>query len=207
MLPKHLFVQNYHTDPQYPQLFTKIRNSNTTYIEKASAHLQINHGVYIDIFPLDGYPNEDAEQKKMEKRKRYYKFLSECSFDFERSYKAELVTNTLRLFQIQKRNTKILAKYEELISKYKTDDSEMICNHGNWQGRREYAAKEQYGEGSVATFEGLNVRIPEKYDEYLTQKYGDWRTDLPEEQKRGHHYYEICDVSKSYMNYRKTYFI
>ena len=202
MLPEHLFVQNYHTDPQYPQLFTKIRNSNTTYIEKASANLSINHGVYIDIFPLDGYPKEEIEQEKIEKKKRYYKFLSECSCDFERSHKAELVTNALRLFQIQKRNRKVLTKYEEMISKYRIEDSEIICNHGNWQGRREYAAKEQYGEGAFATFEGLKVRIPEKYDEYFTQKYGDWRSDLPKEQKVGHHYYKIFDMNKSYLDYK-----
>ena len=51
--------------------------------------------------------------------------------------------------------------------------------------------------------EGLNVRIPERYDEYLTQKYGDWCADIPEEEKVGHHYYEIMDTTRPYTDYVK----
>ena len=47
-----------------------------------------------------------------------------------------------------------------------------------------------------------NVYEVISYDDYLTQKYGDWRADLPEEQKRGHHYYEIFDMNRSYLDYK-----
>jgi len=57
------------------------------------------------------------------------------------------------------------------------------------------------GNGTFVSFEGLNVRVPEKYDEYLTQKYGDWRADLPKEEQVGHHYYDICDLERSYKEY------
>jgi hypothetical protein len=77
------------------------------------------------------------------------------------------------------------------------------CNHGNWQGKLEYAPRWQYGKGVWATFEGLRVRVPEAADAYLTQKYGDWRADLPDEQKVGHHFYEVCDLEKSYTYYMK----
>ena len=49
--------------------------------------------------------------------------------------------------------------------------------------------------------EGLKVRIPENYDAYLTQKYGDWRADLPEDQKVGHHYAEVIDLNRPYTDY------
>ena len=45
-------------------------------------------------------------------------------------------------------------------------------------------------------FEGLPVRVPQRYEEYLKQKYGDWRADPPKEKQVGHHYYTVCDVSK-----------
>lgn len=38
-------------------------------------------------------------------------------------------------------------------------------------------------------------------DEYLTQKYGDWRADLPEDQKVGHHYAEVIDLNRPYTDY------
>lgn len=88
-----------------------------------------------------------------------------------------------------------------IIFYYSTETSAIWCNHGNWQGKLEYAPKEQYGDGTWATFEGLKVRIPEKYDEYLTQKYGDWRAELPAEQQVGHHYAEVIDLNRPYTDY------
>ena len=79
----------------------------------------------------------------------------------------------------------------------------MICNHGNWQKSLEYAPKEHYGQGTTAEFEGMTVRIPEQYDEYLTRKYGDWRAELPPEQRVGHHYYTLMDLDTPYTQVMK----
>ena len=62
--PNHLFVQNIKTEEEYTLNFTKIRNSNTTFIETSCGNLKINHGVYLDIFPLDGFPNNKLLQNK-----------------------------------------------------------------------------------------------------------------------------------------------
>ncbi len=35
LLPDNYFLQNYRTDPAFPQVFSKIRDSRTTFIEKA----------------------------------------------------------------------------------------------------------------------------------------------------------------------------
>jgi hypothetical protein len=67
----------------------------------------------------------------------------------------------------------------------------------------EYAQKAQYGKGADALFEGLKVKIPENFDEYLTQKYGNWKEDLPEDQKKGHHTYAKCDVETPYTLFLK----
>ena len=53
-LPEHIFLQTHNTDIEYPNCFAKLRNSDTTFIETSCKKLKINHGIYIDIFPLDG---------------------------------------------------------------------------------------------------------------------------------------------------------
>ena len=53
-LPGNMFLQTFFTDEQYPCAFAKIRNNDTTFIEKGLRKSNINHGIYIDIFPLDG---------------------------------------------------------------------------------------------------------------------------------------------------------
>lgn len=69
-LPDGLFLQNHHTEASFPQIFSKLRNSRTTYIEKSISALPINHGVYIDIFPLDEYPADRGAQRRLEFEKQ-----------------------------------------------------------------------------------------------------------------------------------------
>ena len=56
-LPEYYFLQTKDTDPEYPNNFAKIRDSRTTFLESSAKNLNINHGAYIDIFPLDNYPS------------------------------------------------------------------------------------------------------------------------------------------------------
>ena len=106
-----------------------------------------------------------------------------------------------KLFKMYDDTSKIISKYDKLVSSFPLEKSDLWCNYANSSSTNEYAPRSQYGEGAWAEFEGLKVRVPEKYDEYLTQKYGDWRADLPNEQQIGHHFYEICDLNRPYTDY------
>lgn len=205
LLPEYYFLQTYRTDKNFPHIFCKIRDSRTTYIEKSVAGIVMHHGVYIDVFPLDGYPEIPSEKLKLERKKRLLQAQIACVFQINAQYsrKAKLIVAVGRFLGFHKQTNRILQKLETLLAMYQTTDASIICNHGNWQGKLEYAPKEQYGKGSWTMFEGLKVRIPEKFDEYLTQKYGDWRSDPPKEEQIGHHFYEVCDLSKPYTEYLK----
>ncbi len=201
MLPEHLFLQNHHTEPRFPQLYSKLRNSNTTYIEKTAAAIPMNHGIFIDIFPLDGYPTGKLAQHWLELRKRLYQSMLLCAYDFPRGGVNRILCGTYRFLGLHRKSGKIAQKLNKCLSKYPVKGSELICNHGNWQGKLEYAPKWHYGNGAKADFQGLTSYVPESYDEYLRQKYGDWRADLPPEEQKGHHYHSICDVNTAYTYY------
>lgn len=205
LLPEGVFLQNNRTDPEYPFIFSKLRQSNTTFVEKALSQRNINHGVYIDVFPLDGYPNNSSLASQVEKEKRRYDLWLLCCLNFKGNWKTKLLTVAEKMLLLHRRASWFVNRLERHISQYQVGESYLWCNHGNWQGKREYAPREQYGSGIWATFEGLQIRIPEKYDEYLTQKYGDWRADLPEEKKTGHHYSLICDTERTYEDYIERY--
>lgn len=201
ILPEGYFLQNYKTDPAYPNAFAKLRNSNTTYIEKSAMDLKMNHGVYIDIFPLDGYPQEPKHRKKMAIKKKYYSILLSCVFKGNRTWRSRLAMWGCKALGCHKRTAKIVAKYEELISQYPVKDAKLICNHGTWYGDRDYIAAEFYGKGSDGVFEGLKVRLPEQCEQYLQALYGDWQQLPPPEKQVGHHYYQVCDTQKPYTEY------
>lgn len=64
LFPDHLFIQSIHSENDYLMCFAKLRNSHTTFIESSLRDFKINHGIYIDIFPLDFYPEKLSEHKR-----------------------------------------------------------------------------------------------------------------------------------------------
>ncbi len=202
-LPSHLFLQNYRTDKNFPHVFSKLRNSQTTLLESGSEHLEMNHGIYIDIFPLDGYPKEESEKIKLRKKKKYLTWKQYCTLKGDSPPRVVFRNKIFRILGYHKRTAKTLAKMDALISRWPTAQAEVWCNHGNWQGEREYAPKWHYGAGTKATFEGVEVIVPEQYDAYFTQKYGDWRADPPEDKQVSHHMQIAVDTKTPYTQYRK----
>ena len=202
LLPPELFLQNYKSDPAFPQIYSKLRNSQTTYIESLSSRIPMNHGVFIDIFPLDGFPEEEAQQKRIhEEKKKAWKKQS-CNYYYPRHYKrVRLQGFLLRLMGYHRRTAETVAALEKKLTQYPAQNAAILCNHGNSLSETEYSPRWHYGNGSWATFEGLPVRIPEHFDAYLTQKYGDWRAELPPEEQVGHHYFEVCDLHTPYTHY------
>lgn len=205
LLPKGVFLQNYRTDPAFPLLMSKLRASNTTYIEQDKADLPIHHGIFIDIFPIDGYPKGKAARWGLEWAKMTARWKYTCVLKYPKHYhKARLRNAFFKLLGYHKRTAAVLSRLERRFCRYLPEASDIWCNHGNWQGKLEYAPRWHYGKGTWAVFEDLQVRIPENYDAYLTQKYCQWRDDLPASQKRGHHPYTVCDTQKSYTEYIKA---
>lgn len=200
LLPKNIFVQDYRSDPEFPAVFAKLRDSGTTYIEKSASKLNINHGIYIDIFPLDGYPSKKSEQKKLEFKKKIYKRLLASAFYTDNTLK-RIMYLPLKIIGANKNTSKIVKKYTDMISSYKVENSTVLANHGNWQGILDYSPKNIFGKGRYAEFEGLRVVVPAMAEEYLAQKYGDIKKDPPKDEQVGHHYYSVMDTEKPYTEY------
>lgn len=186
LLPEHLKLQNIHNNKAFPLLMTKLVNTQTTLIETQFLQLPIHHGIFLDIFPLDGYPAGGWEGKLFELRKWTYNKMRCVAYRFG-----------YRVFCLNK----IMISYEKMLKKYPCKGSSLICNHGNWQGKLEYSPAEEYGQGAMGTFEGRPVRIPENYQGYFARKYGNWQEELPREQQVSHHNFSICDTTRPYKTY------
>lgn len=197
LLPEELFLQNFRTEPRFPQIFSKLRHSGTTYIESSAAKLPINHGVFLDIFPLDGYPKSPLARNILEYRKRLYASMLLSAFNVPGGALRKL----WRMLGIPGRTARVAMAYDRMIRRYPAENSEILCNHGNWQGKLDYTPAAHFGSGTWMRFEGLAVRVPEQYDTYLRRKYGDYTIDPPEAQQVGHHYHTVCDCTRPYTDY------
>ena len=69
----------------------------------------------------------------------------------------------------------------------------------------EIVKREYFGEGTKATFEGLEVVIPEKYDEFLTSIYGNYMKLPPLEKQVGKHNHAGYSLTIPYNEFKKNY--
>ena len=199
-LPMHLFFQTFETDPEYPTAFGKIRNSNTTYIEKASRKLKINHGVYIDVFPLDGVPNGKISQRIQRIKRIVYNISISRAYSLNdtpgrNAFKRLLIRIICLIYHDVK---KTIIKRDKLFRKYPYS---LSCEVSDLGGHCDILPKNVFGKGTIGVFEGVEVVLPEKYDEYLSKTYGDYMKLPPVEKRVGHHFYEIKDANRPYKDY------
>jgi lipopolysaccharide cholinephosphotransferase len=78
-------------------------------------------------------------------------------------------------------------KIDKLLKSQDVEKSQFIGNIMGAYRTREIVPKEFYGEGKFYTFEDMELRGLDLYDEYLTYTYGDYM-QLPPEDKRKTHF-------------------
>ncbi len=186
------FFQDYTTDPAFPSIYAKVRNSETTLIENGYKNIKdMNHGVFLDVFVADRY----KESRKNDLRKRIIKMCNNILLFQKVSNASKLQRAVARLFP-----TKILFKLVKKISEKM--DSE--------KGNNKYIMINQYvmpdgifDELISVPFETIEAKIPKKYDEMLTDMFGDYMK-LPKVQSRApKHITEMMSLTVPYETYIK----
>ena len=199
LLPEYYFLQTHYTDPEYFCSFAKIRDCRTTFVEKSMMHKRINHGVYIDIFPLDGFPMKSYERAIFLINNKIYNLrLSRDNYSPKRSLKWRLGAFVASI--LCPSLEKAWQKRDALYRSIPVETAEMISNLGNAWGKKEIMERSVFRTGIVKSFEGLEVTIPIDYDIYLTKLYGDYMTPPSEENRIPHHYCLLCDLENSYQS-------
>ena len=202
ILPDYYFLQNTKTDNGYLQNFSKIRDSRTTFIETTAKNHKINHGVYIDIFPLDGFVDNNKLQNNFFKTNSMLK--RRIGMEYYRHPSSQTLKYKLGRFLLKLLYPSIkyvLEKRDRLYEKYRGD--RLVANHGSAWGKKEIFPKEWYSDGVVLKFEECDVMAPKEWDKILTQVYGDYMTPPPEDKRSGHHYTDIIDLENPYTKYVK----
>jgi len=199
-LPEHLFIQTHRTDPAYPNNFAKIRNSNTAFIESAVKDIPINHGVFVDVFPLDRC-EEKKKRKRFEALNTLYGLRLYLVFSLERPRRLRTTLFNTALKILFPSGRRVVEKRERLYTSMPAGP--LMANFSGAWGEKEIMPAQWYAEPKVLSFEGLEVNAPAEYEKWLTHVYGDYRKLPPVEKQVTHHYTEVIDLEKSYKYYSK----
>ena len=193
-LPAHMDVKTMTSDPNYKCYFTRlINNKKKIYWDHGQYTAVI--GVWMDVFPLDGLPENPLLRKlqvfRVKLNKALYKFTQ---IDYvstnrtNRPFSERVLIRFAQLTRIGKlmNADKRLKKLDRALQRYDYDSSAYAWNFSGCYGKREIVPHIQLGGSRTAEFESLRVSIPEAAEDYLTSIYGDYMKLPPEDQRKSH---------------------
>lgn len=189
-------------------LFATICDSDTTFIKSYQADLDINHGIVLDILPIDGCPNG--------KLKRIFQMLYSLLYSLfligeppkNNGMIINIIGRILLSVVFSKRlRWKIAKSCEKKMTKYDLEKCEYateLCS-GPYYMRKKYLASD-FEKAEYFDFEGYKMPVPKGYDDYLSKAFGDYMTLPPEGERVCHHELEFVDTDNSYKIYKGKYY-
>lgn len=189
--------QNGNSDYLYP--YMKIYDKTTTVVENTSNQLQ--RGVFLDVFPIDGMEDYQQIQKSLFKKIRFaVNFLSTkaCCWSKERKLYKNLAILVAKVIPLFGGYPKLLRKIDVLCQTYEYDDSEYVGVLAGTYGEKEIMPRCYYGTPVEYEFEGIKIFGVQQYDLYLTKLYGNYMQLPPEEKRVSPHAFLHCDLYKPY---------
>lgn len=199
-LPEHLELRTYMDESDHHYYFARIIDNRYMIKRMGSAEVRYEN-VWVDIFPLDGMPNDFILRKVHQFRLSMARLMYHLSCIKKVNKKRPgrpalekiIINIALRIPVGRILNTKkSLDNIDKLLKKYPLENSKYIINFMGQTSFQftEMLEKSVYGKDTWYEFEDIKLLGPEKYDEYLTSLYGDYMI-IPEEAQRNAHVSEL----------------
>ena len=177
----------------YIYTFGKLIDTNTCLRENIK-HNVSGLGIYLDIFPIDGLPDNTVLRKlhyfKIYILKKLLYLTYYSNFKSENIMK-KTIKKILLSFADKLGERKLINSIIKIAKKYRYDNCDSIGVITAGYGIKEIMPKEIYKETVYLEFEGEKFPAPWKYKEYLTRIYGNYMELPPEEDRVTHHNYEV----------------
>ena len=204
------FLQNSYTEENLLRAYTKLRNSKTTGTTKRDRFREMNHGIFIDIFPLDGIGTNSLIDKYQYIKNRIQRGFFVCFNDSRarmrpRSLKGKilLLIEKIAAYVFVRDKIKFFNAFDANLKKYSISGIKMWGNRTlNFDCPRSRRPYEDWKDIIYLPFETIQVPIPRKYDEMLRQQYGDYMK-IPEKKGVSMHGELYISTEYDYKEYKR----
>ena len=195
-LPENLELRTYWDESTHHYYFARI--VDTRYLIKRMGSMEVRYeNVWIDLFPLDGMPNNAAVRQIHKFRLLFTRMLYHIStiekVNINRPGRSKLEKVIIRFAQITRigkiiNTRRQLDKIDRLLKAYPLKGSKWIVNFTGQTSYKfnELFRKKIYGHKKMYPFEDMMLPGPEQYDAYLTSLYGDYMTPPADCDKNAH---------------------
>lgn len=183
----------------------------TTFIHSRNAGEDIEHGVYIDIIPIDACPDGRLQ--------RFSQFVNAVLFSIyniqcKPEYNGGKLTGVmslgttvlLGLVRNPDARYRIWRRAEKRMTGYDWDKcSHIKCITSQFHELMTAFPKEWFGERKVP-FEDIMAVVPRNAEAYCEAMYGDYMALPPQEKRIVRHHTELIDLNNSYRKYKGSYY-
>ena len=194
LLDKGYTLQEFSTDTNTPFYFAKVRKVGTRFVESEWVGLPIAEGVYIDIFPYDLIPDDEALARRQRRRVGFWincfmaksvwlwRWLGKANNGvvFPKSFLSCLairaICSVLSKEQIYKRLNKELTRY----------NNTSASRYNIVRMPKDMIAVEAIANLEPRKFGDMTVMAPANLEAYLRSHYGDIQKWLPEDKRLNH---------------------
>ena len=188
-------VMSYKNNINYVYPFMKVQD-NRTYLLEEDVRIDSNMGIYVDIFPVDGYEDDQAFKDKMTKiiKKRQLSCYTFKGITNTKSVVNSMIRYISVIIFYFTNTNKYVSQIDELAKSRKVENYEQVdyliykdMNKPVW--KREWLEDVETG-----NFEGKEFMIPKHYHEILTSDYGNYMQLPPVEQQVSHHDFKLWKI-------------
>ncbi len=188
-------VMSYKNNLNYVYPFMKVQD-NQTYLLEEDVRIDSNMGIYVDIFPVDGYEDDSVFKDKMTRliKKRQLSCYTFKGITNTKSLLNSLIRYISVIIFYFTNTNKYIRGIDELAQSRKVNDYELVdyliykdMNKPVW--KREWLKQTITG-----VFEGKEFMIPKNYHEILTSDYGDYTQLPPVELRFSHHDFQLWKI-------------
>lgn len=179
-------VKNYRINSDYEKLVTRVINEKVILYHNSYSNGEQAQPAWIDIFPLDGMPNNKVlfELHKYHflwTRLLYHYSCFETGVNLSRMDRSKVQKFFIWLgktFKLgRKLNTyNLLDRMENELKKYSYEQSNRVVNAYSSYMFKETYQKEWFSNCIKQPFEKFEMLVPVDYDKILTHLYGDYMT-------------------------------
>ena len=178
--------------------YAKFYDTNTSMTDLAKT--PVKRGVFIDVFPMDGIGNTMEESLKNYKKINFlHGLLAMKNCKIRKGRKLWKNLAAVCGWFLPLRRKKLARKLDRKCAERSVEENKYVGYLTSSYRTREIMDKEIYGTPTPYQFESITVYGPEKYDEYLTNLYHDWRKLPPEDKRCSNHDFIDIDLNKPYM--------
>lgn len=190
-------VMSYKNNLNYVYPFMKVQD-NQTYLLEEDVRIDSNMGIYVDIFPVDGYEDDSVFKDKMTRliKKRQLSCYTFKGITNTKSLLNSLIRYISVIIFYFTNTNKYIRGIDELAQSRKVDDYELVdyliykdMNKPVWK-------REWLNQTITGVFEGKEFMIPKNYHEILTSDYGDYTQLPPVELRFSHHDFQLWKIIK-----------